>query len=98
MSSDRGGIELAGVRCGWALDGGALHLYRFEGDVTAIGALVNEAQRIAHRLGAAVCVATLDSEDRWVEPLVACGFERDETEPYVRNGEVRMEVTLLRVL
>ena len=91
----QGTISGRTATCAWALDGGALHLHRFEGETAAIEELVAQAQRIAIEESAAVCVATLDEFDRWVEPLVGCGFERDTTEPYVRNGEVRTEVTLV---
>jgi len=94
----RGAITVARARCGWALDGGALHLHGFDGETGAIAALVARAERVAGEQNAAVCVTTLDAHDRWVEPLVGCGFERDDAELYVRNGEVRTEITLLRVV
>lgn len=94
----RGSIAVAEARCGWALDGGALHLHGFDGRVDAIAALLAQAEEIAHGARAAVCVATLDAQDRWVEPLVGCGFERDDAELTVRGREIRTEVTLVRVV
>jgi hypothetical protein len=94
----RGAIALAEARCGWALDGGALHLHGFDGSIDALGDLVSRAEEIARGAHAAVCVATLDAQDRWLEPLVCCGFERDDAELTVREGKVRTEVTLLRIV
>lgn len=82
----------------WALDAGALHLYGFAGAHDAAAALVADAERIAREQRAAVCVVTLDEEDAWVEALLACGFEQDDAELTVRNGEVRTEVTLIRLV
>jgi hypothetical protein len=95
---ESGVIAGEAASCAWALDGGALHLHRFDGQTGEVAALVAQAERIAVEHNAAVCVATLDAFDRWVEPLAGCGFERDDAELYVRDGEVRTEVTLLRVV
>jgi hypothetical protein len=96
--SERGTISVAAARCGWALDGGALHLYAFDGETSATAALAGRADALAREHGAAVCVTTLDARDPWVEPLVAAGFERDDAELTVRGGEVRTDLTLLRVV
>lgn len=92
----RGSIAVPGARCGWALDGGALHLHGFDGAALAAAALVAEAERVARELEAALCVVTLDAQDAWLDALVRCGFERDYEELYVRGGEVRTEVMLCR--
>lgn len=95
---DRGSIIVPRARCGWALDGGSLHLFAFSGVEHAVDALVAEADRVAREQRAALCVTTLDSEDRWTRALVGCGFEYDYEELYVRDGEVRTEVTLFRMV
>lgn len=82
----------------WALDAGALHLYGFEGAHAAAPDLVAEAERLAREQYAAVCVVTLDEDDRWVAALLACGFDVDDAERTVRNGEVRTELTLIRAV
>lgn len=93
---DRGTIAVGPARCGWALDGGSLHLHAFSGDTGAAEDLVAQAELVAREHRAAVCVVTLGESDPWVEPLVACGFERDDAELTVRGGEVCTEITLLR--
>ena len=98
MSQDRGAIDAGAARCGWALDGGALHLHSFAGDTLDAGALVAAAVGVATECNAAVCVATLDEADPWVAALVAHGFAIDDEEPTVRGGKVRNELTLLRVV
>lgn len=95
---EQGVLVTARARCGWTLDGGALHLHGFSGDSEAIAPLVAEAERIALERFAAVCITTLEAGDPWAEALARCGFERDDAELTVRNGEVRTELTLVRTL
>lgn len=82
----------------WALDAGALHLYDFDPVVDRAETIVTAADRIARAEGAAVCVATLVEPDPWIEALCRCGYEVDCSEPTVKGGEVRSEVTLVRIV
>jgi hypothetical protein len=82
----------------WALDAGALHLYDLDPAVDDAEAIVTEADRIARAEGAAVSVATLVEPDPWIEALCRHGFEVDSTEPTVKDGQVRNEVILVRIV
>jgi hypothetical protein len=97
VAGDDSGVLIADGACvSWTVEPGVLHVYDVAGDAAAIGAIVDELNRIADAAFCAVMSATVYHDHPLLGALLENGFAIDFEEADARDGAPHRLLGLVR--